>query len=215
MTDTVVLLHGIKKTSACMRKFARHLEGLGYKVRNLDYPSTRLPIEKIAERIELEIEDAAESTDGNVHLIGHSMGGLIIRAVLKNYRPSNLGRVIMIGTPNKGSQVADFLQSVPLYKKLYGPAGQQLITDQSGFADIFGPVDFDLGIIAGNRTVDPISSFIIGYSRPNDGKVAVENTKLEGAADHIVVATNHTFFPTSKVMWRQAEVFLDNGVFAR
>jgi pimeloyl-ACP methyl ester carboxylesterase len=198
-----------------MRKFARHLEGLGYKVRNLDYPSTRLPIEKIAERIELEIEDAAESTDGNVHLIGHSMGGLIIRAVLKNYRPSNLGRVIMIGTPNKGSQVADFLQSVPLYKKLYGPAGQQLITDQSGFADIFGPVDFDLGIIAGNRTVDPISSFIIGYSRPNDGKVAVENTKLEGAADHIVVATNHTFFPTSKVMWRQAEVFLDNGVFAR
>jgi pimeloyl-ACP methyl ester carboxylesterase len=215
MTDTVVLLHGIKKTSACMSKFARHLEGLGYRVRNLDYPSTRLPIEKIAERIELEIEDAAESTDGKVHLIGHSMGGLIIRAVLKNYRPSNLGRVIMIGTPNKGSPVADFLQSVPLYKKLYGPAGQQLITDQSGFADIFGPVDFDLGIIAGNRTVDPISSFIIGYSRPNDGKVAVENTKLEGAADHIVVATNHTFFPTSKVMWRQAEVFLDNGVFAR
>jgi pimeloyl-ACP methyl ester carboxylesterase len=216
MTNTVVLLHGIKKTSACMSKFARHLEGLGYRVRNLDYPSTRLPIEKIAERIELEIEDASESTaDGKVHLIGHSMGGLVIRAVLKNYRPHNLGRVIMIGTPNKGSQVADFLKAVPLYQKLYGPAGQQLITDQSGFAEIFGPVDFDLGIIAGNRTIDPISSLVIGYRRPNDGKVTVENTKLEGAADHIVVATNHTFFPSSRVMWQQAEAFLCNGLFAR
>lgn len=216
MTDTVILLHGIKKTSACMSKFARHLEGIGYKVRNLDYPSTRLPIERIAERIELEIEDAAESTpNGKVHLIGHSMGGLVIRAVLKNYRPSNLGRVIMIGTPNNGSQVADLLKTVPLYQRLYGPAGQQLITDQSGFLDIFGPVDFDLGIIAGNRTIDPVSSLLIGYRNPNDGKVTVESTKLEGAADHIVVAANHTFFPSSKVMWQQAEAFLSNGLFVR
>jgi ABC-type taurine transport system ATPase subunit len=76
-------------------------------------------------------------------------------------------------------------------------------------------VDFDLGIIAGNRTIDPISSLVIGYRRPNDGKVTVENTKLEGAADHIVVATNHTFFPSSRVMWQQAEAFLCNGLFAR
>jgi hypothetical protein len=142
-------------------------------------------------------------------------GGLVIRAMLKNYRPSNLGRVVMVGTPNNGSQVADFLKKVPLYKTAFGPAGQQLVTDQSSFAHIFSPVDFELGIIAGTRTIDPVSSLIIGSHISNDGKVTVESTRLDGAADHIAIAANHTFIPSNKVMWAQALSFLRHGRFHR
>lgn len=216
MTDTVVLLHGIRRTSASMRKFEKYLQTEGYITRNVNYPSTRYPIERLAEILTAEVEDAAESNgEGRIHLVGHSMGGLVIRAMLKNYRPSNLGRVVMIGTPNNGSQVADFLKKVPLYKAAYGPAGQQLVTDQSTFADIFGPVDFELGIIAGTRTIDPVSSLIIGYQVTNDGKVTVESTRLVGAADHIAIAANHTFIPSNKVMWAQALSFLRDGKFLR
>ncbi len=216
MTDTVVLLHGIRRTSASMRKFEKYLQAQGYMTRNIDYPSTRYPIERMAEIVAEEVEDAAESDgEGRLHLVGHSMGGLVIRAMLKNYRPSNLGRVVMIGTPNNGSQVADFLKKVPLYKAAFGPAGQQLVTDQSTFAHIFSPVDFELGIIAGTRTIDPVSSWIIGYQITNDGKVTVESTRLAGAADHIAIAANHTFLPSNKVMWAQALSFLRDGKFHR
>lgn len=199
-----------------MRKFENYLQTQGYVTRNVDYPSSRYPIERLAEIIAEEVEDASESNaEGRLHLAGHSMGGLVIRAMLKNYRPSNLGRVVMIGTPNNGSQVADFLKKVPLYKSAYGPAGQQLATDQSTFAHIFGPVDFELGIIAGTRTIDPVSSLIIGYRNTNDGKVTVESTRLVGAADHIAIVANHTFIPSSKIMWAQALSFLRDGKFHR
>ncbi|MBE1507849.1 esterase/lipase family protein [Rhizobium viscosum] len=216
MTDTIVLLHGIRRTSASMRKFENHLQAQGYITRNLDYPSTRYPIERLAEIVAEEVEEAADNNrEGRLHLIGHSMGGLVIRAMLKNYRPSNLGRVVMVGTPNNGSQVADFLKKVPLYKAAFGPAGQQLVTDQSTFAHIFGPVDFELGIIAGTRTIDPVSSLIIGHQITNDGKVTVESTRLAGATDHIAIAANHTFIPSNKVMWTQALSFIRDGKFLR
>ncbi|WP_405049735.1 esterase/lipase family protein [Rhizobium sp. 1399] len=87
--------------------------------RNVDYPSTRYPIERLAQIVAEEVGDAAESNrEGRLHLIGHSMGGLVIRAMLKDYRPSNLGRVVMIGTPNNGSQVADFLKKCRCIKQL-------------------------------------------------------------------------------------------------
>jgi triacylglycerol esterase/lipase EstA (alpha/beta hydrolase family) len=99
MTDTVVLLHGIRRTSAFMRKFKKYLQTQGYITRNVDYPSTRYAIERLAEVVAAEVESAAESNrGGRIHLTRHSVGGLVIRAMLKNYRPSNLGRVVMIGT---------------------------------------------------------------------------------------------------------------------
>jgi len=142
------------------------------------------------------------------------MGGLLIRAFLRNHRPPKLGRVVMVGTPNNGSQIADFLKTWPLYRKFYGPAGQQLITDQTAMTKLFGTVDYELGIIAGNRTIDPVSSLIIGLRIPNDGKVSVESTRLDGAAAHIVIPANHTFLPVNKIMWRQALSFLQDGRFA-
>ncbi|MBC2802205.1 lipase [Rhizobium ruizarguesonis] len=131
-------------------------------------------------------------------------------------------RVVNVGYPStkfsiserrNGSQIADFLKNWPLYRKVYGPAGQQLITDQAAMTELFGTVDYELGIIAGNRTIDPVSSLIIGLRVPNDGKVSVESTRLDGASAHIVIPANHTFLPVNKVMWSQTLSFLQHGRF--
>lgn len=215
MNDTVILFHGIARTKKSMEKLAGFLSGHGYRVVNVGYPSTKFSISDLADIVRPEIDAAVKAAgEARVHFVGYSMGGLVIRALLKSYRPPNLGRVVMFGTPNNGSQVADFIKDWPLYRKVYGPAGQQLITDQTAMTDLFSTVDYELGIIAGNRTIDPVSSLIIGFRNPNDGKVSVESTRLDGAADHIVIPANHTFFPLSKVMWAQTLPFLKDGRFA-
>jgi len=215
MNDTVILFHGIARTKKSMEKLAAFLSGKGYRVANVGYPSTRFSIGDLVDIVRPQIDAAVnEAGDGRVHFIGYSMGGLLIRAFLRNHRPPKLGRVVMVGTPNNGSQIADFLKTWPLYRRFYGPAGQQLITDQTAMTKLFGTVDYELGIIAGNRTIDPVSSLIIGLRIPNDGKVSVESTRLDGAAAHIVIPANHTFLPVNKIMWRQALSFLQDGRFA-
>ncbi|NEI34130.1 alpha/beta fold hydrolase [Rhizobium leguminosarum] len=214
MYDTVLLFHGIARTKKSMTKLAGFLSGHGYRIVNVGYPSTKSSISDLIDIIRPEIDGAAkEAGDGRVHFVGYSMGGLIIRAFLTRYRPANLGRVVMVGTPNNGSQIADFLKNWPLYRKVYGPAGQQLITDQTAMTELFGTVDYELGIIAGNRTIDPVSSLIIGLGVPNDGKVSVESTCLDGASAHIVIPANHTFLPVNKTMWSQTLSFLQDGRF--
>jgi pimeloyl-ACP methyl ester carboxylesterase len=213
MSSGVVLLHGIFRTKRSMRKMARFIEDAGYQVLNLGYPSTKYSIENLVDIIHQEINQFSSKIDGQIHFVGYSMGGLLIRAYLKKYRPQNLGRVVMVGTPNYGSEVADKLKNLTLYKMLYGPAGQQLTTSQEAFSDIFTTDKFELGIIAGNKSIDPISSWIIG--RPNDGKVSIESTKLDWAKDHIVLPLSHTFFPSSRKMWGEALSFLQKGEFLR
>ncbi len=211
MRDGVIVLHGIFRTHRSMRKLANFLEKNDFEVLNLGYPSTKHSIETIADIINPRVAAFAESISGKVHFVGYSMGGLVIRAYLHRYKPLNLGRIVMIGTPNNGSEVADFLRNRKLYRMLYGPAGQQLITDQSGFAHHFGAVDYEVGVIAGNRPVDLISSRIIGKS--NDGKVSIDSTKLTGMKDHVIVQSSHTFFPSNQQMMHQVTAFLKYGRF--
>jgi pimeloyl-ACP methyl ester carboxylesterase len=213
MTDGIILLHGILRTNKSMRGLANFLHSAGFEVLNIDYPSTKHSIEDIADKIHKNIELFQSQLDGKLHFVGYSMGGLIARAYLARYKPQNLGCVVMLGTPNKGSELADFWRHSWIYQKLYGPAGQQLITDQQSFKDIFSNPYYDFGIIAGNKTVAPISSLIIG--KPSDGRVSIENTRLEGAKDHIVLACSHIFLPLSKDVWNQTLYFIRNRKFQR
>lgn len=208
--DGVVLLHGIFRTKRSMASMARFLEREGFRVLNLGYPSTKHTLEGLADHIQPQIEQFAKKVKA-IHFVGYSMGGLVIRVYINRHRPANLGRVVMVGTPNGGSECADTLQHVGLYKKFYGPAGQQLITDQQEFAHIFGKVDYDAGVIAGNFPLDFIASYIIG--KPNDGKVSVESTHLPGQKAHKVIHADHTFFPTNRTMWKYALQFLKEGTF--
>jgi pimeloyl-ACP methyl ester carboxylesterase len=210
--EGVVLLHGIFRGRRSMQGLARFLGSEGYRTLNLGYPSRRQPIEALVAHIQPQIAAFAPSVSGKLHFVGHSMGGLLIRAYLHRFRPPNLGRVVMMGTPNQGSEVADFLKDWWTYKKLFGPAGQQLVTGLTTADTLFGAIDYELGVIAGNRSIDPISSLIIGD--PNDGRVSIESTKVAGMADHIVVPVSHPFLPAKKEVHRLVLAFLRHGRFA-
>lgn len=208
--DYVVILHGIARSNKHMQKLATYLQKDGFDAINLSYPSTTHKIEDLTEIINKEISQRT-AEDKLIHFIGYSMGGLMVRALIHKYNYKNLGKVVQLAPPNQGSEVADFVKNFWPYKKIFGPAGQQLITDQGAVKHLFGEVNYELGIIAGNATIDPISSAIIPGE--NDGKVAVKRTKLEGMKDHIVVSASHTFFPSNKEVQKQTLYFLKNGNF--
>lgn len=212
--ETVVLLHGIFRGKSSMRGMEKGLLRHGYSILNLNYSSRKKPIEHLIDDIHREISGSPRASLGKLHFVGHSMGGLIIRAYLNKFMPEILGRVVMLGTPNQGSEAADFLAKTALYRFFYGPAGQQLVTDQTPFRDIFGAVNYELGVIAGDRSLDPIvSRFIIPGA--NDGRVAVERTKVPGMKDHVVLHISHTFMPSNREAILQTQHFLTHGQFLR
>ena len=128
--DGVVLLHGISRTARSFRKMQTALEGAGFATLNQDYASRRKALEALAEDIHPAIERFADGIDGSVHFVCHSMGGLLARVYLARHRPKRLGRVVMLGTPNSGSEIADRLKNFGAYRAFFGPAGQQLGTQR-------------------------------------------------------------------------------------
>lgn len=206
----VILLHGIARTERHMRSLERTLVRTGYAVLNITYPSTRAPISVLADFV-AETSAAFTATDQPVHVVAHSMGGLVTRSFLHRHRPKTLGRVVMLGTPNHGSEVADLLAGNAAYRWFYGPAGQELITSRVPSPGIGDVCDYELGIIADTRTIDPLSSMII--RRPNDGKVSVESTKVAGMKQHLVLPVSHTFMPQSPKVKAAVIRFLQTGSF--
>lgn len=208
--DYVVILHGIARSHKHMKKLAWFLSKNGFDVINLNYPSTSYNIEELTDIINPAISSRI-TQDKKIHFVGYSMGGLMVRALIHKYKYKNLGKVVQLATPNQGSEIADLVKNLWLYKKIYGPAGQQLITDQTAIKHLFGEVNYELGIIAGNSIIDIICWTIIPGK--NDGKVAVARTKLKGMKDHIIVNSAHTFFPSNKKVLKQTLHFIQNGQF--
>jgi pimeloyl-ACP methyl ester carboxylesterase len=208
--DAVVLLHGIARSSASMNKIEHFMTQNGYSVLNLNYPSTEQPLESLVEHIHPNISRHAKA-HRQIHFITHSMGGLLARAYLHKYKPENLGRVVMLSPPNKGSEIADLLQKNFLYQQFYGSAGQQLITDQSTFEDILGEVDYELGIIAGTQSIAPISSLLIPHD--DDGKVSLQRMRVKGMDDYKEISSTHTFIMKNKKAKNLALRFIQTGRF--
>jgi pimeloyl-ACP methyl ester carboxylesterase len=209
-TPGVVLLHAIARTSRSLRKLERALQGEGFATLNLDYASRKKRIEALAADIHPQIAEFENNSGGPIHFVAHSMGGLVARLYIASYRPARLSRVVMLGTPNGGSEVADFLKRLALYRAVYGPAGQQLSTDRA--PALASSPDYPVGVIAGCRSLDPIASTFI-LPRPNDGRVSVERAKLEGMTDHVIVRTSHTGLPGHPIAIRQTIAFLREGHF--
>lgn len=209
-SDCVVLLHGLARTSASFAKMEHVLQDSGFVVVNKSYPSTKHTIEELAEENLLNfIAECPENS--TIHFVTHSLGGILVRQYLEVNQIENMGRVVMLAPPNKGSEVTDRLKDWWLYKTINGPAGIQLGTDSLSTPNQLGPAVFDLGIIAGTETVNPILSTML--PNPDDGKVSVENTKLEGMTDHMQVPVSHTFILRNKTVIDQVIHFLDHGEF--
>ena len=212
-SDGVVLLHGISRTSGSLRRMQAAIEASGFATLNLDYPSRRRALEPLADDLHAAIEGFAHGVEGSIHFVGHSMGGLLARVYIAKYRPERLGRVVMLGTPNGGSEIADRLKDFFAYRAYFGPAGQQLVTQRNAATDaILPPIDYPVGVIAGNRSVYPIASALL-LPRPNDGRVSVKNTRLDGMTDHIVVGASHPWMVRNRVAIEQTIAFLRHGRF--
>lgn len=208
----VFLLHGLGRTSRSMSELEDNLFSHGYRVINVDYPSTKHPIEFLADEILGNVigqfNMAAQS---KIHFVTHSMGSIVVRYYLEHHDLPNLGRIVMIGPPNQGTELVDRLKGNFIFKKSYGPAGQQLGTDEESIPMGLGPVDFETGVIAGNRSFNPISSFMI--PGPDDGVVSVERAKVIGMADFLEVPQSHSFIMRNQEVIDQVIHFLKNGVF--
>ena len=211
--ELVILLHGIAKSSKHMKKLELYLEKQNFKVININYPSTEHPLNKLAVIIHNKIKPHINLAQ-KVNFVGYSLGGVMVRILLAKYNYENLGRVVQLAPPNRGSKVADHLQNNWLFKKIYGPAGQQLITNQAKIKHLFKEINYEVGIIAGNKSIDPISSLFFIKGK-DDGKVSIKNTKLDKMTDHIVVPASHIFFPAKKIVHKQTVFFLKNGYFMR
>jgi pimeloyl-ACP methyl ester carboxylesterase len=195
-----------------MKKIEEFLSEYGYRVINVDYPSTEHPIEYLANNVLSDVIARFNTRSGSkINFITHSLGGIIVRYYLKHHKLTNLGRVVMLSPPNKGSELVDNLKESYFFKKRHGPAGQQLGTDKESLPLNLGPVDFDLGVITGNISFNLISSMIL--PGPDDGVVSVESAKVEGMTDFIVMPNSHTFIMKNKNVIKQIIHFLENGEF--
>ncbi|MBN8431202.1 alpha/beta hydrolase [Microbulbifer salipaludis] len=219
-SDCVILLHGLAKSDRSMKKLEKAIDDAGFTAVNVGYPSTDFPIETlagpaIAPALDTCTRQASETAEPNhrVHFVTHSMGGILVRHYLSRVRVENLGRVVMLGPPNQGSEVVDKLGNFPGFHFVFGDAGLQLGSGEMSVPNTLGAAHFDLGIIAGTSSINPILSSMLPGK--DDGKVTVERTRLEGMDDHLEMPVTHVFMMKNPEVIAQVIHYLQHGKFQR
>ena len=210
--EHVILLHGMARSKSSMGKLEKYLTMEGYTVLNDGYPSTQKTVEAIADdHLAPMVERCKKNGAQKIHLVTHSLGGIVVRQYLQTRSLPEGSRIVMISPPNQGSELADALKDLWLYKWRNGPPGQVLGTDSASLPRALKPVDEKIGVITGNRSLNPLFSWII--PGPDDGKVGVERAKLPEMADFLVVPSSHSFIMNHPLVIEQTIFFLQNGIF--
>ena len=209
---SVIVLHGLARTSLSMTYIARGLAKHGYVVENLDYPSTKLSIPELSERYLSPTVERAAAHGWPVHIVSHSMGGILVRQYLADHPVHEIGRIVMLAPPNGGSELIDAVAANDLLlEKTLGPAASQLATVTTSLANTLPSVPANLGVIAGARSWNPLFSALLPGE--DDGKVTVASTRLPGMQDHLVLPINHTLIMWNNEVLTQIIHFLEHGSF--
>lgn len=212
--QTTILLHGLSRSNKSMVEVGKALKAKNHRVFNVDYPSRKFPIDSLAEiAIGGTLRTMDRDSTDTLNFVTHSLGGILVRDYLAKHKVPRMGRVVMLGPPNHGSEVVDRLKSVSLFSMLNGPAGQELGTDSASKPNSLGAVDFEVGVIAGNRSINWINSLMI--PGPDDGKVSTGSARLAGMKDYLLVHATHPMMMKNTEVIRQILFFLASGTFDR
>ena len=209
--ETVVILHGLARNRSAMWMLAKRLEVSGYRTERFGYRSFNQSPQEIVAMLNAQLAQCCADQKSKVHFVGHSLGGLMVRAYLARHKVPNLGRVVLLGTPNQGSEVADAFEK-KWWFDLLGPTVKQLGTANGGLAGNLPRPDYEVGVIAGNRSSWKNDAYLPGQ---DDGLVTVASTKLPGMADFMVLPTGHSAMRYSKPVANQVLSFLKSGKFER
>jgi pimeloyl-ACP methyl ester carboxylesterase len=203
-------IHGITKSSKTYYAMRPALEKAGYMVVPFDYPSTRIDISQAARYLNRVIQ----SLNGidRIDFVVHSMGGLVVRSWFRDHDDLRIKRMVMLGTPNRGAELADMLKKNAAFRLIMGPAGQQLVTGDSGTIAQLPVPPCEFGIIAGGRGSEGYNPLVAG---DNDLIVSVESTRLVGAADFLMVHAMHTFMLSNPEAIEATVRFLESGHFRK
>ena len=210
--ERVVLLHGLGRGIGSMATLEAALDAAGYEVHNLGYPSRDKTPDELLTLLSEELETCCLVDDRPLHFVTHSLGGILVRALLEVERPRQLGRVVMLAPPNQGSEVVDSLGESWLFRTVMGPTAEELGTGPGSLPNRLGPPDYPLGILASNRSINPIGSWLLPGE--DDGSVKVEAMRIEGMTDFRVLPATHTFIMRDPDAIRQTLNFLRYGRFA-
>lgn len=212
-SDLLVLVHGLKRTRASMWPAALLARRRGYAVFNWGYPSARRGILGHADALRRDLDALPPLGEARIHFLTHSLGGIIVRALIAFASPPNLGRVVMLGPPNAGNEIAQHLRHTRLFRRFMGPSGLELGTGTESVPRRLNEATFELGVIAGVRRRPALFGRWIGT--PNDGLVSVSATRLVGMRDHLIVHGGHALLPWNPRALSQAFAFLATGRFTR
>ena len=211
-SECVVLLHGLNRSWRAMRPLAEALQEAGFATANIDYPSQSGSVEEIAPlAVGLGLNECRATGATRIHFVTHSIGGILLRYQNEQSPIPDLGRVVMLGPPNQGSEIIDKTRDWPGFEMLTGDAGAELGTGSEGMPSKLGPVNFELGVIAGTGTINVFASAML--PDPDDGKVSVASTQVEGMDDFLIVGSSHHYITRGDVVFRNTVAFLRTGKF--
>ncbi len=201
----LVLVHGLWYGPAAMSLLARRLRGAGHVCHRFGYPSLHRSLARNARELQQFVRQRACD---QVHLIGHSLGGLVILSMLDEYKDLPPGRVVLLGTPVRGSSVARQMASTRPLRGLVGEARQAL---ETGFEH--APAGRQTGVIAGTLGIG-LGLFVKGLRRPHDGTVQCAETMLEGATARLELPVSHTGLVFSRAVAIAIDRFVREGRFS-
>lgn len=207
--ESVVLVHGLGRSPASMAILAQRLKWAGYRVEFVGYESLTAPFSEQVATLAAAVKECCTESP-RVHFVGHSLGGLVIRGYLAEDRPPRLGRVVLLTPPSGGSHFVEWLGDVPLAVDALGPVGSALGTDSTDLPATLPPPNYDIGIIAGTRSIQPIGS--IAIPGPDDGIVSVEQTRIEGVPV-LLLPRSHFMIMNSRHTASAVIRFLRTGSF--
>lgn len=204
--ELVVLVHGLWMHGVVFARYRRRLAGHGFATRSFSYRSVRLGLSDNAAAL---ADFIASLNARRIHLVGHSLGGLVVLAMLAERADPRLGRVVLLGSPVTGSHCAAGLLRWPGGAAMLGRSLRDWLTGTLPKL----PAGIAVGVVAGSRSLG-LGRIIRGLPKPNDGVVAVAETRLSAAKDSVVLPVAHSQMLIFKTCIDQVANFLNTGNFS-